>query len=55
MLLKVTLAEQEQILKVKNKAAEELIEVVGAESEKVSKEKAFGKILFSVMFLVHHQ
>ena len=41
---KVTLAEQEQILKVKNKAAEELIEVVGAESEKVSKEKAFGNL-----------
>ncbi|XP_039757462.1 dynein beta chain, ciliary-like [Pararge aegeria] len=40
-VLKVTLAEQEIILKVKNKAAEELIEVVGAESEKVSKEKAF--------------
>ncbi|XP_045527512.1 dynein beta chain, ciliary-like [Pieris brassicae] len=40
-VLKVTLAEQEIILKVKNKAAEELIDVVGAESEKVSKEKAF--------------
>ncbi|VVD05320.1 unnamed protein product [Leptidea sinapis] len=33
--------EQEQILKVKNRAAEDLIDVVGAESEKVSKEKAF--------------
>ncbi|XP_060805137.1 dynein beta chain, ciliary [Amyelois transitella] len=40
-VLKVTLAEQEILLKVKNKAAEELIEVVGAESDKVSKEKAF--------------
>lgn len=40
----MTLAEQEIVLKVKNKAAEELIEVVGAESEKVSKEKAFGMI-----------
>ncbi|CAB3248907.1 unnamed protein product [Arctia plantaginis] len=40
-VLKVTLAEQEIILKVKNKAAEALIEVVGAESEKVSKEKAY--------------
>ncbi|CAH0400414.1 unnamed protein product [Chilo suppressalis] len=40
-VLKVTLAEQEIELKIKNKAAEELIEVVGAESEKVSKEKAF--------------
>ncbi|KAI8439348.1 hypothetical protein MSG28_013172 [Choristoneura fumiferana] len=40
-VLKVTLAEQEIILKEKNKAAEELIHVVGAESDKVSKEKAF--------------
>ncbi|KAL0819776.1 hypothetical protein ABMA28_007817 [Loxostege sticticalis] len=40
-VLKVTLAAQEIDLKIKNKAAEELIEVVGAESEKVSKEKAF--------------
>ncbi|KAJ8713922.1 hypothetical protein PYW08_007542 [Mythimna loreyi] len=40
-ILKVTLAEQEIILKEKNKNAEALIEVVGAESEKVSKEKAF--------------
>lgn len=44
MVVQVTLAEQEIVLKEKNKAAEELIEVVGAESEKVSKEKAFGKI-----------
>lgn len=41
----VTLGQQEVILKVKNKAAEELIEVVGAESEKVAKEKAYGKII----------
>lgn len=41
-IIQVTLAEQEIILKEKNKAAEALIEVVGAESEKVSKEKAFG-------------
>lgn len=42
--VQVTLAEQEIILKEKNKAAEALIEVVGAESEKVSKEKAFGNV-----------
>lgn len=42
LLLQVTLAEQEIVLKEKNKNAEELIEVVGAESDKVSKEKAFG-------------
>lgn len=51
MLLKVTLAEQEIILKVKNKAAEELIEVVGAESEKVSKEKAFGEVFCSIVII----
>lgn len=38
----MTLADQEVVLKEKNKNAEELIEVVGAESDKVSKEKAFG-------------
>lgn len=51
MFLKVTLAEQEIILKVKNKAAEELIEVVGAESEKVSKEKAFGEVFCSIVII----
>lgn len=41
--IQITLAQQEIELKVKNKAAEELISVVGAESDRVSKEKAFGK------------
>lgn len=41
--LKVKLAIQEVELKIKNDAADALIEVVGIETEKVSKEKAIGK------------
>lgn len=51
LFVQVTLAEQEIILKQKNKAAEELILVVGAESDKVSKEKAFGIIIFCIIYL----
>ena len=40
--LKKVLAAQEIVLGEKNAAADALITVVGAESEKVSKEKAIG-------------
>ncbi len=40
--LKAKLAVQEVELKAKNDAADALIEIVGIETEKVSKEKALG-------------
>lgn len=40
--LKAKLAIQEVELKIKNDAADNLIRIVGIETEKVSKEKAFG-------------
>lgn len=42
--LKARLAIQEVELKIKNEAADALIEVVGIETEKVSKEKAIGML-----------
>ena len=45
--LKEKLAIQEVELKIKNDAADKLIQIVGIETEKVSKEKAFG-IIFKV-------
>lgn len=42
--LKEKLAIQEVELKIKNDAADKLIQIVGIETEKVSKEKAFGMI-----------
>lgn len=41
--LKAKLAIQEIELKAKNDAADALIEIVGIETEKVSKEKALGR------------
>jgi len=40
--LKEKLAIQEVELKIKNDAADKLIQIVGVETEKVSKEKSFG-------------
>lgn len=42
--LQEVLKDQDVILKEKNEAADKMIVIVGAENEKVSKEKAFGKI-----------
>lgn len=42
--LKEKLAIQEVELKIKNDAADKLIQIVGVETEKVSKEKSFGMI-----------
>jgi len=42
--LKEKLAIQEVELKIKNDAADKLIQIVGIETEKVSKEKAFGMV-----------
>ena len=41
--MKAVLAVQEVELKIKNDAADALIEIVGVETEKVCKEKASGK------------
>lgn len=43
--LKEKLAIQEVELKIKNDAADKLIQIVGVETEKVSKEKSFGRYL----------
>lgn len=43
--LKAKLAVQELELKVKNDAADALIEIVGIETEKVCKEKSIGKLM----------
>jgi hypothetical protein len=62
--LKETLAVQEVEVQKKNEAADKLIQIVGVETEKVSKEKTFGKILFcknciiiiyTYVFLVYSQ
>lgn len=42
------MAIQEIELKIKNDAADKLIQIVGIETEKVSKEKAFGIIIINV-------
>lgn len=47
--LKEVLAVQEVVLAEKNAAADALITVVGAESEKVAKEKAIGNLFFYFM------
>lgn len=50
--LKEKLAIQEVELKIKNDAADKLIQIVGIETEKVSKEKAFGINLFKIEKLI---
>lgn len=49
--LKVILADQEVVLRVKNEAADKLIIIVGTEKEKVDKEKEFGKFFFMLFLL----
>ena len=47
--LKAELAVQEIELKAKNEAADALIEMVGVETDKVSKEKALGRFHFGLV------
>jgi len=46
--LKEKLAIQEIELKIKNDAADKLIQIVGVETEKVSKEKSFGSFIVKI-------
>ncbi|CAH1391174.1 unnamed protein product [Nezara viridula] len=49
--LKAKLAIQEVELKIKNEAADNLIKIVGVETEKVSTEKAMGRYNLLLVFL----
>jgi dynein heavy chain len=48
--LKEKLAIQEIELKIKNDAADKLIQIVGIETDKVSKEKSFGMTLTEIIY-----
>lgn len=50
--LKEKLAIQEIELKIKNDAADKLIQIVGIETEKVSKEKSFGMTLVGTFYIL---